>query len=320
VEIALKTALLRTGRPGILAFEGGYHGLTLGALATTTRDYFRAPFQPRLFQGVAFAPFPDPRDGEAGMRNALERVERALEEGVQGHAVGAVIVEPVQARAGARVPPPGFFPAVMERTRAAGALVIADEIFTGAGRCGAFLASPAVGLEPDLVCLGKALSGGMPLSACIGRADVMDAWPASPGEALHTSTFLGHPVACAAALAAVGLFAEGLADRATKLGDGLVKKLRVALRGARGVGEVRGLGLLLGIELVEGPEQRAPRAGAGARAAQAALAEGLLVLPAGDSGHVVELAPPVCLTRAQVDFAVDALARVVQREGAQAVG
>jgi 4-aminobutyrate aminotransferase-like enzyme len=312
VEIALKTALLRTGRPGILAFEGGYHGLTLGALATTSRDYFRAPFQPRLFEGVSFAPFPDPRDGEDGVKRALDVVEQALGSGAREHPVGAVIVEPVQARAGVRVPPSGFFPAVMERARAAGALVIADEVFTGAGRCGAFLASPAMGLDPDVVCMGKALSGGLPFSACIGRADVMEAWPASPGEALHTSTFLGHPIACAAALAAIGLLEEGIAERAQKLGESLLKKLRVALRDAPGVGEVRGLGLLLGIELIAGRKRRSPRTGAATRIAEDALAKGLLVLPAGDRGHVVELAPPACLTRAQLDFAVEALACVVQ--------
>jgi 4-aminobutyrate aminotransferase-like enzyme len=190
-EIALKTALLRTGRPGILAFEGGYHGLTLGALAATARDYFRAPFRERLFGGVVFAPFPDPRDGNGATQprkgqdgakgtssaeRALDAVDEALAKVAPGgHAIGAVIVEPVQARAGVRTPPKGFLAAVSERAHAAGAVVIADELFTGSGRCGAPLASPLVGLEPDIVCLGKALGGGLPFSACLGSADVMSA-------------------------------------------------------------------------------------------------------------------------------------------------
>jgi 4-aminobutyrate aminotransferase/(S)-3-amino-2-methylpropionate transaminase len=225
--------------------------------------------------------------------------------------VGALIVEPVQARAGVRIPPAGFLRDVSQRARARGVLVIADELFTGAGRCGAVLASPLVGLEPDLVCVGKALGGGLPFSACLGRAEVMDAWPSSPGEALHTSTFLGHPLACAAAHAALDLLAQGLDERAAKLGERLLEGLRAALALVPGVAEVRGLGLLLAVELVE-ESGRAALPGAGARVAEAALAEGLLVLPAGDEGNVVELAPPSSLTLSQSEFAVEALGRVIR--------
>jgi 4-aminobutyrate aminotransferase/(S)-3-amino-2-methylpropionate transaminase len=329
VEVALKTAQLRTGRAGILAFEGAYHGLTLGALATTGRAYFRSPFAERLFGGVAFAPFPDPRDGPKAAERALDAVERALAHGApNGDPVGAVIVEPVQGRAGVRLPPDGFLAGVTERARAAGAVIVADEVFTGAGRCGEFIVSERFGLEPDLVCLGKAIGGGLPLSACVGRADVMDAWPPSPGEALHTSTYLGHPLGCAAALAHLELLEEGVLERARALGDDLLRRLRAALAGTTGVGEVRGAGLLLGIELVEGERGggsggrqggangaagRLPSGGAAVRAAHAALAEGFLVLPAGEEGHVVELSPPTCLTVEQVEAAVAALARVVSR-------
>jgi 4-aminobutyrate aminotransferase/(S)-3-amino-2-methylpropionate transaminase len=344
VEIALKTAMLHTGRAGILAFEGAYHGLTLGALATTERGYFRSPFADRLFGGVAFAPFPDPRDGSGAIAEALDAVESALANGAPtGEPIGAVIVEPVQGRAGVRLPPDGFLAGVSERARAAGAAIIADEVFTGAGRCGAFLISQRYGLEPDLVCLGKAIGGGLPLSVCLGRADVMDAWPPSPGEALHTSTYLGHPLGCAAALALLDLFEEGVGARARTLGDVLLQHLRVALDGTTGVGEVRGAGLLLGIELSDedgSPAAPTPRkgervkalaapgvhrrgastahtriarGGAAARVAHAALAEGFLVLPAGAHGHVVELSPPACLTDEQVEAAVASLARVVRR-------
>jgi 4-aminobutyrate aminotransferase-like enzyme len=312
VEIALKTALLRSGRAGILAFEGAYHGLTLGALATTERAYFRRPFAERLFEGVVFAPFPDPRGGPDEVARALEVVDRALDHGAPGGVpIGAVIVEPVQGRAGVRLPPGGFLAAVTERARAAGAVIIADEVFTGAGRCGSFLASWRFGLEPDVICLGKAIGGGLPLSACIGRADVMDAWPTSPGEALHTSTYLGHPLGCAAALALLDLVEEGVAARASELGEALLGRLRTALQGTKGVGEVRGVGLLLGIELSGGDQGRVPREGAAVMVAHAALAEGFLVLPAGEHGHVVELAPPTCLTEEQLDAAAASIARVV---------
>lgn len=312
VETALKAALLATGRPGILAFGGAYHGLTLGSLAVTDRDLFRAPFAGRLYGGVAFAPFPDPvRNGAAAARVALDEVARILEAGApNGDSIGTVIVEPVQGRAGVRVAPDGFMARLSTLAREAGAVVVADEVFTGMGRCGAVLASARVGLEPDLVCLGKALGGGLPLSACVGSAEIMEAWPESEGEAIHTSTFLGHPLGCAAGLAVLdALETEGVVERARILGGQLVAGLRTALAGLEGVEEVRGLGLMIGIELSRGD---GPAHGAGARAAEAALRDGVLLLPAGAHGHVVELTPPVTLTEEQVRFAIGAVARAVR--------
>lgn len=319
VETALKTALMATGRAGIVAFEGAYHGLTLGSLAATDRDLFRAPFLRRMYRGVAFAPFPEPlrHGGDAG-RRSLDAVGAMLERGApNGDAIGAVIVEPVQGRAGVRVPPEGFMAGLSALARKHGALVVADEIFTGMGRCGALYASAPVGLEPDLICLGKALGGGFPLSACLGRRAVMDAWPESDGEAIHTSTFLGHPLSCAAGLAVLdALEAENLAARARALGERLLVELRAALAGVEGVAEVRGLGLMLGIELARGGSRGRPAApvqAAGARAAHFALEEGVLVLPAGEHGHVVELTPAVGLTDEQAALAVDVVARSVRR-------
>jgi 4-aminobutyrate aminotransferase-like enzyme len=314
VEIALKTALLATGRPGVLAFEGGYHGLTLGSLAVTWRPHFRTPFAARLYAGVAFAPFPTGGAAGAASRGAsadaaLESVRRLLRDGApNGDAIGAVIVEPVQGRAGVRLAAEGFMAELSGLAAEAGALVIADELLTGMGRCGGLLASERVGLRPDIVCLGKALGAGLPLSACLGARRVMDAWPVSEGEAVHTSTFLGHPLACAAALAALDSYGpEGILARAEAVGTSLRSGLAERLSGERGVtpgaAEVRGLGLLVGIEL-GGAE---PAAGAAASVAGAALRKGVLVLPAGEAGEVVELTPPVTLTEAQVDHALEVL-------------
>jgi 4-aminobutyrate aminotransferase/(S)-3-amino-2-methylpropionate transaminase len=314
VETALKTALMATGRPGIVAFRGAYHGLTLGSLAATDRDLFRSPFVARLYGGVAFAPFPDLlRQGAAASRLSLEGVEALLKRGApNGDPIGAVVVEPVQGRAGVRIAPEGFMAELTRLARAHGALLIADEIFTGMGRCGALYASETVGLDPDLVCLGKALGGGLPLSVCLGRREVMDAWPESAGEAIHTSTFLGHPLSCAAGLAVLeALESEDVAGRARSLGGRLLDALRNALEGVEGVAAVRGLGLMLGIELARGPGAE-PAVGAGARAARLALAEGVLVLPAGEHGHVLELTPPVGLTEEQERLAVDVVARSVR--------
>lgn len=314
VETALKTALLATGRPGILAFEGAYHGLTLGALAVTDRALFREPFLPRLYGGVTFTPFPDPvRAGAGAGREALARVEEAFERGApNGDAIGAVIVEPVQGRAGVRVAPDGFMARLSTLAHEAGALVIADEVFTGMGRCGTPLASTRVGLAPDLVCLGKALGGGLPVSACLASRRIMDAWPESEGEAAHTSTFLGHPLGCAAALAVLNAMeAEGVAERARMLGGRLTAALRERLEGRPRVADVRGLGLMIGIEMAH--EDGAPHTGAGVRAAEAALEHGVLVLPAGAQGHVLELTPAVDLTEEQVEVAVAVVTDVVVR-------
>ena len=316
VEIALKTAELSTERSGILAFECGYHGLTLGALATTHRDDFRAPFRRRLYDGVAFAPFPG-RPEEVSP--SLTACARAFEDGARrGAAVGAVLVEPVQGRGGVRTPPRGFFPALSALARQHGAVVVADEVFTGLGRCGSMFAGPALGLDADLICLGKALGGGFPLSACLGTREVFDAWPESAGEALHTSTFLGHPVACAASLAFLDLVeSERLHRRAARMGEHLVARLSERLEGVAHVREVRGLGLLAGIEIVRrapaspGPAEAVPWEGAGARIAARLLAQGVMVLPAGEQGQVIELTPPATMSRELLDHALDQLVRAL---------
>ncbi|CAN5744984.1 aspartate aminotransferase family protein [soil metagenome] len=315
VEAALKTALLATGRPGILAFEGGYHGLTLGSLNATHRPDFREPFAARLHGGVHFAPFPDALEAsgaeEAALVASLAAVDRLLDEAAAaGGPVGAVLVEPIQGRAGVRVPVSGFLAGVAERARRAGAVVIHDEIFSGFGRTGRMFAADWEKEEarPDRLCVGKALGGGLPLSAGLGPAAVMDAWPASSGEALHTSTFLGHPLACATALAFLRVLErEELVAGALGMGDHLRTGLVRALDGVAGVRGIRGRGMFLGIVL-DGAE--APQA-AGVRVAEEALRRGVILLPAGSEGEVVELTPPLVLTRAQADAAVEIVAASV---------
>lgn len=310
VEIALKTAQLATGRPGILAFRGGYHGLTMGALSATSRSDFRLPFGSRVFEGVVRAPFPDPsREGPDAGSRALEEVRQLLATAARGpFPVGAVIVEPIQARGGVRVPPPGFLEAVASLAREAGALLVFDEIFTGFGRTGSLFAFQHEGVVPDLLCAGKALGGGLPLSTCMGSREVMDAWPPSTGEALHTSTFLGHPLACAAGLAVLEVLEDGaLVERSRMLGSRLLERLRIAATSTDQVREVRGRGLLVGIET--------DRPGGGAAVATAALGEGVILLPAGDRGEVVELSPPLVISEEQLDRGVEVVLRLLGGDG-----
>lgn len=307
VEAALKTAHLATGRPGVIAFEGSYHGLTLGALAATDREHFRRPFTARLADQVRFVPFPT-SPGEA--EGVLARISELLE-GKAPVPVGAVIVEPIQGRAGVRIPPAGFLAELGRRVRAGGALLVADEIFTGLGRTGVLFACDHDGVVPDLICLGKALGGGMPLSACCGPREVMDAWPPSTGEAIHTSTFLGHPVCCAAGVAFLSVLeADDLAGRAGRLGDHALEYLTAVLDGCEQVVDVRGRGLMLGVEL-RGHGGAAP----GAQVAARALERGLIVLPAGRSGEVVELTPPATLTRKELESGLRILAEVIRSAG-----
>ncbi len=287
VEAALETALLATGRAGVVAFEGAYHGLSLGALDTTWRPIFREPFAARLAGRTAFARFGDVRD-----------VVRAASECAAP--VGAVIVEPIQGRGGERIPPDGFLGALRRLCDDEGWLLVADEVYTGFGRTGRWFACEHEGVVPDLLCLSKGMASGMPISACIGRAEVMDAWPPSSGEALHTQTFLGHPPGCAAALASLAVIEEEkLVERAAENGARVLLRLRERLRGAEGVVDVRGRGLLIGIEC-DGP-------GRADRACRSALERGVIALQSGDDGRVLSITPPLSIEPELLELALDLL-------------
>jgi 4-aminobutyrate aminotransferase/(S)-3-amino-2-methylpropionate transaminase len=291
VEIALETALLATGRAGVVAFEGAYHGLTLGALDATWRPAFREPFAARLPGATAFARFGDADDVLRAAREASAPV-------------GAVLVEPIQGRGGERIPPGGFLAALRARCDTEGWLLVADEVYTGFGRTGRWFACEHEGVAPDLLCVGKGLASGMPISACVGRAEVMDAWPASRGEALRTQTFLGHPPGCAAALASIAVIEEEkLVERAAELGAAALAQLAAKLAGRAGVADVRGRGLLLAVEC-DGPE----RAQA---ACAAALRRGVIVVPSGDDGRVLAVTPPLSIERELLALALDLLADAI---------
>lgn len=288
VEAALKSAVLFTKRPGIVAFEGGYHGLSHGPLAACGySEGFRAPFRAQLNAHVAFARFPT----QAGdVEAALASVEAAAAS-LEGQA-GALLLEPIQGRGGVHVPPPGFLKALSQRARALGLLVIVDEIYTGLGRAGSMLYHQAEGAEADLICLGKALGGGVPISACLGREEVMAAWGDPGGEAIHTSTFLGNPLASAAALAMLEQLTQtDVGARASERGA----KLMQALSEIPDV-RVRGRGLLVGVEV--GPPSRV------LWLTRALLERGYITSPGGSPPSVLCLTPPLCLTDAIIaDFA-----------------
>jgi 4-aminobutyrate aminotransferase/(S)-3-amino-2-methylpropionate transaminase len=320
VEAALKTAAIATGKPRVLAFHGGYHGLTYGALSVSGREDFRAPFAAQLPPTAVFAPYPYPyrspfgRDPEAVGAATLRYVEHLLDTpGTASEGIGAILVEPVQGRGGDVVPPEGWLPGLRRICDEWGLLLVLDEVYTGFGRTGRWFACEHWGVVPDLLVVGKALTGGLPFAACIGTDRAMEAWPRSRGEALHTSTFLGNPVGCAAALAALSVLEEErLVERSAQLGARIRARLEEATRDHPRVGEVRGLGMMIGVELVRDRESRAPAPELAGRVVVEALRRGVLLLGGGIHGNVLSLSPPFVITEAQVDAALGALEEILR--------
>src|ERR1043165_195734 len=280
VEAALKTALLATGNSGVITFTGAYHGLGYGALNATHRKYFRGPFKSQLKEFGTAVEWPE---------KDLNEVETRIRKLASTKQFGAILVEPIQARGGIRVPPNGFLKLLRKLCDRFGLLLILDEFYTGFGRTGEWFACEHENVVPDIICLGKAMSGGFPISACVGRGDLMNkAWPRSHGEALHTSTFLGHPVGCAMALAQINEITN-LVDIARDRGE-FLKRLCPAMRGA---------GLMVSLDVEDGATAM--------RAVKRLLREGYIFLPEGDKGEVISFTPPLIVSETQIKESVRAL-------------
>lgn len=305
VEAALKTAALATGKPGVVAFTRGYHGLGYGALNATHRDHFRGPFANQLGKFAHFASFPDGSD-------SLLASEQSVRRHFHQRPIGAVLAEPMQGRGGIRVPPPEFLRMLRRVCDQYEALLILDEIYTGFGRTGKWFACEHSSVIPDVICLGKALTGGFPLSACVGRADVMDkAWPESSGEAIHTSTFLGHPVGCAMALAQLKEIKRlRLPQKATLRGKLLLRLLSSPPLPIAGYHfQARGKGLFAGLEITR--KNDTPATEECIEIVKRMLAEGYILLPEGEHANVISFTPPLIVTEKQLQQAVDALHNVM---------
>jgi acetylornithine/succinyldiaminopimelate/putrescine aminotransferase len=289
VEIALKTALAATGRPGILAFEPAYHGLTLGALAVTSREEFRVPFDAHLHAHVHRLPF----------GCAPEAIAALLARGD----VGTALFEPIVGREGVIVPPEGWLAALAEACRRHEVVTVADEIFTGFGRTGTLFAVEREGVRPDLLCCGKALGGGLPIAAVVGRRALFEVWKTS-GEARHTATFVANPLACAAACANLDALAEeDLPGRARSLGEELGRRLSTWPGRIAGVTALRGRGLLWGVELAS--------RGLAKRLVETARGKGVLLLAGGPEGRVAQIVPPLSIATDLLWTAVEILERAL---------
>jgi 4-aminobutyrate aminotransferase len=311
VDVAIKTAVLATGRHRLLAFQDGYHGKGLGGTGLSANRKFRQPFAP-LLPGTVHLPFPytyrSPFGGDP--EQCAERCLAYIADVVDNPASGivdvaAMIVEPVQGNGGWIVPPPSFLRGLRELCTRHGILMITDEIITGFGRTGRWFACEHSGIVPDLMVCGKGMASGLPISAVIGTRDVMRHWT----PMLQTSTFLGHPLGAAAALASIGEIERlGLLRRATALGARFNVGLRRLAAEHPLIGDVRGLGMLQAIELVADRATRAPATSQTQHVVAAALRRGLLINNRGGRyGNVLKFSPPLVLTDEQLEAGLDIL-------------
>jgi len=286
VEIALKTGQLATGRRDVLVFDPAYHGLTLGALAATSRPRFRQPFTEPLdayFHRLPFACDP-------------QRIADSLAANPE---IGSVLLEPIVGREGIFVPPTGWLSEIARCCREHRVLCVVDEVFTGFGRPGHLFAVQAEGVRPDLLCCGKALAGGLPIGVVVGRREIMAAW-STPGEARHTATFVANPIACRTALASLEvLIGQDLAGRANRLGKELGDRLLPWRQQFSSITAIRGRAFLWGVEFSD--------ATLASKFVLAARNRGVLLLAGGPEGRVAQLVPALTIHRRQLRTALDLL-------------
>jgi len=316
VELALKTAALFTGRRRVVAFEGGYHGMSGRALDVThfpaSPAMVRAPGPPQAIH----IPFPDA--SRSTHRYDLDEAWRRVASELSGpDPPGSIIVEPIQGRAGVIIPPASFLAALATRARAAGLVLIYDEILTGGGRTGPFWAWERSGpsAEPDLIAAGKGIGGGVAIAALLGKPEIMDVWakhvPAS-GEAPYASTFYAHPLACAGTLAALErLTAPGMRAQVEEKGGRLAAGLRALAEARPNTGVVRSTGLLAAVEFVANESSKRTAAARASAVLRSLLGLGVLAIPGGVEGNVISLLPSFAITERQIDAAVASFERAL---------
>jgi 4-aminobutyrate aminotransferase len=311
VEAALKLARYATKRTHVIAFLGAFHGRTMGALSlTASRAAHRARFSP-LVPDIHHIPYGSCQScayhlsyGSCGIE-CVETIEKVLfRRQVPAEEVAAIFVEPIQGEGGYIVPPPEFLPMLQELCRRHGILLVVDEIQSGFGRTGKMFACEHWGIEPDILCVAKGIASGMPLGAMIARSEI-STWPRSA----HGSTFGGNPVACAAALATIEVIEDGLVKNAADTGGYLKEKLTRLKDSHRSISDVRGLGLMIGVEFAD-RETRAPDPQLRDQVMQRCFEKGLLVLGCGE--NTLRFCPPLIVNRNEVDTAMAIFGGVLQ--------
>ena len=312
MEAAMKLARYHTRRHRFIAFLNCFHGRTFGALSlTSSRAVQRNGFGP-LLPGVSHIPYPNPyrcpfghHGGECNPENeVIDYLEKLFKTSVPPEEVAAIVAEPVQGEGGYVIPPRNFFARLREIADRHGLLLIFDEVQSGMGRTGKMWACDHFGVAPDILTTAKGIASGMPLGVMIARADIMN-WP--PGA--HASTFGGNPIACAAAMETIRLLESKYIANSARMGEYAMKRLAEWPKKHPLVGDVRGLGLMIGIELVKNQKTREPHLEARKKIIQRAYELGVLVLGCGES--TVRLMPPLLVKQDQMDFALDILERCI---------
>jgi len=312
VEAAIKLARYHTGRSGFIGFLGGFHGRTMGSLAfTASKPKYKRGFGP-LMNGVAHVPYPDPyrpllaqRAGEDYGETVVRYIEEQIMQKVMpAEKIAGILLEPIQGEGGYIVPPAGFFPALRELCDKYGILLIADEVQSGMGRTGKWWAIENFGVEPDIVTSAKGIASGVPLGAMIARKSVMT-W--TPGT--HGNTYGGNPLACAAANATIDLIQEGYMANAAEVGTYALDALAEIAARHPSIGDVRGIGLMIGIDFVKDKATREPAEKLRDRVADLAFERGLITLGCGNS--VIRVSPPLNISKAEIDEGLQALEEAV---------
>ncbi len=302
VETAIKLARYHTGRSNFIGFTGAFHGRTMGAVTfTASKPKYHKGFYP-LMNGVLHAPYPNPyrpmlerRKGE----DEGETVVRYIEEQILGHIlppeeVAGILVESIQGEGGYIVPPAGFYPALRELCDKYDILLIVDEVQSGMGRTGKWWAIEHFGVEPDIVTSAKGIASGMPLGACIARREIMD-WE----KGAHGNTYGGNPISCAAALATIELIETEYMQNAAEVGQYTLDALTEIQGRHPSIGDVRGIGLMIGVEFVKDRVSKEPAGDLTERVVDLAFERGLLMLSCGKS--VIRIAPPLSISKSEVD-------------------
>ena len=308
VENAVKIARLATGRTGVIAFSGAFHGRTLMAVSLTSKVHpYKAglgPFSPEVYR----APYPNPYRGPDAA-TAIAQLESMFETQVAPENVAAIIFEPQQGEGGFVPAPQEFVEGLHRIADEHGIVLVADEVQTGFGRTGRMFAMEHYGVEPDLITVAKSIAAGLPLSGVIGKASIMDA----PHEGAIGGTYVGNPVALAAAVAVLDVIEqEGLVDRAVAVGDEIRARMLDWQRRWERIGDVRGLGAMLALELVDDPVSKHPAPDLATAVIDAALENGLLLLKAGVYGNCIRVLCPLVISDAELDEALDAWERALE--------
>ena len=314
VEAAIKLARYHTGRSNFIGFTGGFHGRTMGAVTfTASKPKYHRGFYP-LMNGVVHAPFPNPfrpilnknsgeDDGQAVVRYIEEEI---LSHIIPGDEVAGILVEPIQGEGGYIIPPKGFFPALRELCDRHGILLIADEVQSGMGRTGKWWSIEHFGVEPDIVTAAKGIASGMPFGAMIARKSVVT-WP----KGAHGNTYGGNPIACAAALATIDLIKDEFLQNAVEIGEYTMDALEEIKSLHPTIGDVRGIGLMIGVEFVKDQASNTPAEDLRDRIIDLAFEHGLLTLGCGDS--VIRASRPLSINKHEVDEGLEILEEAISK-------